>query len=148
MRQNQRGSTVHQSIQCLLDYSLVLGIDGGQRFIENQDGCIEQQRPRDRKSLALSARKPSATLTNQCLVAIRQRLNEIVCVCGPRRRLDLVLTRLRAPQTDVVLHRAVEQIGVLRNNRDLSAYIFGIELAHIAPANTYRANLRVVETQQ
>ena len=74
MRQDQRGAAGHQPLQCLLDHRLVLGVDGRQCFVQHQNWRIAQQGAGDRDALTLAAGQSCATLTDHCMVAIRQRI--------------------------------------------------------------------------
>ena len=64
VRQDQGRAPGHQAVERALDDGFVLGIDRGQRLVENEDRRVAQQRPRDRKPLALSTRKPQAALAD------------------------------------------------------------------------------------
>ena len=52
---------------------------------------------------------------------------------------DLGLRRVRLAEAQILLDRAVEQVGVLVHDRDLAAQRLGIERAQIAPADPHRA---------
>ena len=98
MRQDQRGAARHQPVERLLDHRLVLGIDRGQRLVEDQDRRVAQQRAGDRQALALAAGQPGAALADHGLVAVRQRLDEVVRVGGARGGLELGLGRVGRPR--------------------------------------------------
>ena len=72
VRQDQRRAALHQPVERLLDHGLVLGVDGGQRLVENQDRGIPQQRAGDGDALALSAGERGAAFADARLVALRQ----------------------------------------------------------------------------
>ncbi len=57
VRNDERGSPVHQGFERLLDQAFALGIQRTGGFIKNQDGRVFQNRTRDGDALALSARK-------------------------------------------------------------------------------------------
>ena len=73
MRQDQRGASVHQPVERLLDHRLVLGVDRGQRLVQHQDRRVAQQRAGDGDALALAAGELDALLADDGLVALRQR---------------------------------------------------------------------------
>ena len=52
------------------------------------------------------------------------------------------------PEAQVVLDRAVEQIGVLRHHGDHPAHRIRIERAQVLAADADRAGLRIVQAQQ
>ena len=117
----ERRAPGHQAVERALDDGLVLGVDRRQRLVENEDRRVAQQRPRDRKPLALSAREPQAALADQSGVALRQRGDEVVRIGGARRRDDLRRRRIGLAEPQIVLDRAVEQISVLPHHGDLRA---------------------------
>ena len=53
-----------------------------------------------------------------------------------------------AAETQVVLDRAVEQVGVLRHHGDHPAHRLGIERAQVVAADADRAALRIVQAEQ
>ena len=132
----------------LLDDGLVLGIDRGQSLVENKDRRVAQQRPRDRKPLALSTREPQAALADESGVALRQRGDEVVRIGGARRRGDLRRRRIRLAEPQIVLDRAVEQIRVLPHHGDLIARRVRIERGEVGTADAHAAGLRIVKPQQ
>ena len=54
----------------LLDDPFRLGIESGRRFIQNEDGWIFQEHPRNGKPLLLTAGKFQAAFPNLCFIAI------------------------------------------------------------------------------
>ena len=86
VRQDQGRAPLRQPVERLLDHRLVLGIDRGQRLVEDQDRRVAQQCPRDRQTLALSAGQIDAALADDRVIALRQLRDEFVRV-GVARRL-------------------------------------------------------------
>ena len=148
MRQDQRGAAGHQPIQRLLDDRLVLRIDRGQRLVQHQDRRVAQQRAGDGDALALAAGQARAALADHRLVAVRQRLDEVVRIGGAGGGDEVGLAGIGAAEAQVLLDRAVEQIGVLRHHRDQPAHRFRIERAQVLAADADRAALRIVQPQQ
>ena len=148
MRQDQRGASGHQPIQRLLDHRLVLRVHRRQRLVQHQDRRVAQQRPGDGDALALAARQARAAFADHGLVAVGQRLDEVVRVGGAGDGDEVGLAGVGAAQTQVVLDRAVEQVGVLCHHRDHPAHCLGIERAQVVAADTHRAALRIVQTEQ
>ena len=148
MGQDQGGAAGHQAVERLLDHRLVLGIDRGQRFVQHQDRGIAQQGAGDGDALPLAAGQARAALADHGLVAVGQRGDEAVGVGGARGGDQLGFRGVRAAETQVVLDGAVEQVGVLRDDRNHLAQRVGIERAQVAPADADRAPLRVVQPQQ
>ena len=54
MRDDEGSAIFHQSVECVLDDCLILGIDAGECFVEQENRCVLEQRPRDRQALALA----------------------------------------------------------------------------------------------
>jgi hypothetical protein len=52
----------------------------------------------------------------------------------PRGRLDLVPRGVRLTEEQVLGHRAVEEVGVLGDDRELLPQLFERDLAQVAPA--------------
>ena len=77
-----RGAAAHQVVQCLLNFLFGLGIDGRGRFIEDQDARIDQQRARNRDTLAFSAGQTLAAFAHQRVVTVRQAQDEFMGVRG------------------------------------------------------------------
>ena len=148
MRQDQRRPSNHQPVERLLDDRFVLGIDRGKRLVEDQDRRVAQQRSSDCQPLALAAREKQAALADHRGIALRQRDDEVVRVCGDRRLDDLLPRGVGLAEAQIVLDRAVEQIGVLPHDGDLGARRFRVERLEIDAADPHRARLRVVEPQQ
>src|SRR5262249_31330077 len=97
-------------------------VEGGRRFIEDQDRRIHEQRACNRQPLALPARKPGAPLAENRVVAVRELDDEAGRVRRTRRRLNLGggVFRGRAVR-GIVAHRVVEQDGVLTDDPDEGA---------------------------
>ena len=123
----KRRAPLRQPVERLLDHRLVLGIDRGQRLVEDQDRRVAQQRPRDRQALPLAARQLDAALADDRLVALRQLPDELVRVGVARRRFELGLRRVGLAEPQILLDRAVEQIGVLVHDRDQPAQRLRVE---------------------
>ena len=98
MRQDQRGAAGHQPVQRLLDHRLVLGVDRGQRLVQHQDRRVAQQRAGDGDALALAAGEPCAAFADHRLIAVGQRLDEVVRVGGAGGGGDLRLARVGRPR--------------------------------------------------
>src|SRR5947199_249933 len=62
VREDDRRAAARQPVEALLDYRLVLGVDRGQRLVEDQNRRIAQQRAGDPQPLALAARQIGAAL--------------------------------------------------------------------------------------
>ncbi len=69
-------------------------------------------------------------------------------VAVARRLLELGLAGVRLAEPQVLLDRAVEQVGVLVHDRDLRAHLFGVERPDVPAADPHGPGLRVEQPQQ
>ena len=83
-------------LQAVLDQRLALAVEARRRFVEDQDARVGEDRARDRDALALAARQPHAALADDRVVALLERLDELVAVRDAADRLDLLARRVRA----------------------------------------------------
>ena len=148
VREDQGRASCRQAVNRLLDHRLVFRVHRGERFVENEDRRIPQQRPGDRQALALAAGQQDAPLADHRVITVRQQRDELVRIGVARRRLDLVPRGVGLAEPQIVFDRAVEQIGVLVDDGDHPAERFGIERFDVVTADLGRAALRVEEAQQ
>ncbi len=148
VREDQGRASRRQAVEALLNDRFVLGVHRGERFVENEDWRITQQRTGDRQALALAARQQYPALADHRVVTLRQHRDELVRIGVARRRLDLVAGGVGLAEPQVVFDGAVEQVGVLVDNRDHPAERFGIERFDVMTADPDGAALRVEEAQQ
>ena len=148
VREDQGRASCRQAVDRLLDHRLVLRVHRGERFVENEDRRIPQQRPGDRQALALAARQQDPALADHRVVTLRQQRDELVRIGVARRRLDLVARGVGLAEPQILFDGAVEQVGVLVDDGDHPAERFGIERFDVVTADLDRAALRVEEAQQ
>src|SRR6516225_4217615 len=79
----QRGTTLGQTIQRSGDVTLVLAVQADRRLVEDKNGRSTYSGSRDGDSLPLSSRQAGATLTHNGLVPPGHLLNEVVGICNP-----------------------------------------------------------------
>ena len=104
-----------------------------------------EQRPRNRDSLLLPARQPHAALPDDCVVAFRQLLDELMRVARVRRGLHLAMGGIRVPNLDVGFDRVVEEEDVLQDEADRPMDVLQRQRSQVDPAETDRTLLRVPE---
>src|ERR1700686_5210523 len=102
-----------------LHQSFGLAIKGRGSLIQNQDGRVLEQCPRNCQPLALASGKSHAACSDHSIVPCRQRQNEIVRQCGTGRGLDFFLWNLGLAVSDVVANRIVEQNRLLCDDANL-----------------------------
>ena len=148
MREDQRRAALHQPIERLLDDRLVLGIDRGERLVEDQDGGVAEQRAGDGDALALATGQPDAALAHHRLIALRQARDELVGVGAAGGRAQIVQRRPGLAEAEVVLDGAVEEVRVLLHDGDLRAKVLEAQRAHVAAADADAPALGIVEAQE
>ena len=148
MRHDQRRAALHQAVQRCLDRGLVLGVDAGERLVQDQHRRIAQQCSGNRDPLTFAARESMPALADHRGIALGQRSDELVRVGRLRGGADLVLGRVRSGESQVGQHAAVEQIGVLQHDRHLRADVVEPQRVDVPPANPDRPLLRRVEPLQ
>ena len=145
---DQRRAALHQDLQPLVDLLLDLDVDRAGGVVEHQDRRVDQQRAGDRDPLALAARQRVAALADDGVVALRQRVDELVGAGGASRRPDLLERRVGAPVGDVVADRGREQERLVEHDADLGAQAVEREVAHVVAVDLDRAAGDVVEARQ
>ncbi len=123
------GLAGHQAVERILDRRLDLRIERRGRLVEHQDGRVLQEDARDGDALALAAGQLDAALADMGVIAgaplrIDEAADELVGMGELRRLLDLRVGRLRPAVGDVVVHRTMQQRGILRDHADLLAERF------------------------
>ncbi len=85
----------------------------------------------------MAARKPGPAFADHGAEALRQSGNEIECVGGAHRGLDLLRRRVRLAESQIVFDGAVEEVRVLPDDGDIGAYRFRIECLQILTADPH-----------
>src|SRR5215831_11392601 len=119
VRYDKGGGTVVQPLEGGQDFFLVMFIQTGHGFIENQNRRFSNRRAGNRYSLALSLRERHPALAEYGIVALRQSGYEIVRVGQSRRGLNLFKACPLRAKGNVVAHTGREQDIILQNNADL-----------------------------
>lgn len=78
MGDQQNGLALSPSVQIVHNLLFKLGVEMGGRLVEQNQGCIAQERPRERDPLALAAAQPSAIFTKQTVIALWQAEDDFV----------------------------------------------------------------------
>ena len=114
---------LHKGVHTLLHQCLSTGIDGGGCLIQDHHRGIGHCRPGNGDELPLTLAQPRAVAGEHGVVALRQPGDEVVGV-GQLCRLDAFLLRgIQLAVTDVVHHRAGEQVGILQHHAQRAAQI-------------------------
>ena len=85
VRDHERRLAGEQPVEALEHEPLRFGVEAGARLVENQNPRVPHHRPRDAEPLPLSARQRQPALPDQRVVAVGQRLDELVRLRELRR---------------------------------------------------------------
>ena len=88
-----RGAPLGDVVERLLDRRLGAAVERAGRLVEDQDRRVLEQGAGDGDALLLAARKLEPALADHRVIALRQRLDEIVDRRALRGGLDLGLGR-------------------------------------------------------
>src|SRR5260370_32566693 len=116
VRYHDDGAAVRDAPEIGVDAGLALGIERAGRLVEDQQLGIDQQRPRDRDPLALSAGKVARSLLDERVVAAPQALDEFLGARHAPGGGDLLEARRRAARGGVVPAGAGEQEWALQDD--------------------------------
>jgi hypothetical protein len=112
---HHRGAAAHQARQRLLYEALGLVVERRGGLVQDEDGRVLEDGAGDGHALALAARQARATVAHDGVVAVRQRLDEVVGVGRVGSGDDLLGRGLQPAVADVLAHRAAEERGLLRH---------------------------------
>ncbi len=116
-------------------------------FIEDRQVRVLYERPRNDKSLLLSAAEMAPLFADSVLVALRKPQHILVQVCEPRRVLDHLLGDVLAEEADVVADRACDEMRALRHEGDLPGPLISHQVANIAAVREHSPRRRGSESQ-
>ena len=136
VRDHHHGAALHQVGQRRLHQRLALRVERRGRLVQNQDGRVLEDGAGNGDALLLAAGKPKSFFADHGIVALRHVHNEIVRQCVARRLFHQRALRVRLAVSDVVVHRVVEEDGLLR------------DLRHLAPQRGQRQIAQVVAVNQ
>mmetsp|Transcript_65391 Transcript_65391/g.184606 ORF Transcript_65391/g.184606 Transcript_65391/m.184606 type:complete len:408 (-) Transcript_65391:1382-2605(-) len=144
------GHVDHELVQRLLHLALVLGVQRRGRLVQQQQRGPPQQRPGDGEALPLAAAEAHAALADHRAVALIEVFDELVRVCRPRGRGDLLVGDgvLRQPVHDVVPNGPAEDLCLLGDNAYPLLIRAQVELGEGCTIQEDAATLRVVEAKQ
>ena len=142
-----RRTPLGKTLERLLDEPFGLRVERRGGLVEHEDRRVPQDRPRNRHALPLAAREPVSALADDGVVPVRERCNELVDLCCPRRLLDLLVTRLRLRKAKVLAHRRMEEVGLLRDDTDGRGERLERQLADVDAVDRDGALGRVVKSR-
>ena len=126
VRDDQGRAVLHEPVECGLDQPLGLCIEGARRFVEEKNGRIAQDRPRDRDALTLPTRKPDALFAQMAREPLRQTIDELESMCCIGCGADLVVGGVRPSVADVFKRRRRKDHGILWDQPDTRPHGGGV----------------------
>ena len=120
MRNRYHGAALGESFERNLNLLFALGIEGGSRFVEQENRRILEQRARNGETLLLSAGEKAAFVADDRVVTLRLSHDEVMRVGGLGGGVDFFLTRIEPAELDVTEDAIVKEKGILRNE----SYLF------------------------
>ena len=147
VRDHDHGAIAHQRLERLLHQNLRFRIQMRRGFVQNQDGRVLEQRPRDGQPLPLSSAQLDAALADHGVVAFVHPLDELFGQSVARGFANLFVLGFGPAVADVVRHRVIEQEGLLRDDADLRAQRGDLEIAHVLAVDPNGAPGDIVESR-
>ena len=89
MGDDERRPPLHQPLEGAENRRLGPAVEGRRRFVQDQYRGIAQQRPGDRDPLTFATRQRRPAFTDERVVAVGQRADELVGIRGGCGRHDL-----------------------------------------------------------
>ena len=118
VRDRDRRPSLGEPVERLLHEPLGLGVERARRLVEHEDRRVAQDRPRDRDPLLLAAGEAVAALADDGVVALGQRRDHVVDARRLGGGLDLLVGGVRLREAQVLAHRRVEEVRLLRDDAD------------------------------
>ncbi len=148
MRDDQNRAVFHQVVNRLLDDGFGLVVQGGRRFVQDDDRRVFHERAGNRDTLFLSARQQNAALSDLRIQPFIQSGDKVRQTRVLNRFVQLFVGVIRLAQQNVVADCPVEQEVVLEHNGDILAQIVQVDVFHIHAVNQNLALLNVVKARQ
>ncbi len=142
---HDRRAALGQPLERLADGALGLHVERARGLVEHEHRRVAQDGAGDRDPLALAAGEAEAALADDGVVALGQRRDRVVDLGGARRLLDLLVGRIRPREAQVLAHRGVEEVGLLRDDADRVGQRAEPQLAQVGAVEPHGAALGVVQ---
>ncbi len=124
------------------------GVERRGRLVEDEDGRVAQDGARHGQPLLLPTAEPVAAGADHRVETVGQRGDEVGDLGRGERRPQLALSRLRSRQQQVVAHRGVDEVALLRHDADDGRQHLGVEVAHVDAVDGHAPGVRVVQPRQ
>ena len=148
MRDDNSCPVAHQRVEGAAHLRLADGVEMRGCFVEDQGRRVLQKGARDRDPLALPARELHATFPDFGVEALRQARDKFRERRLVERLSDRRLIGIGAGERDIGAQRVIEEIGILRHERDAAAQMIEFEFRQIDPVDQDVPLHRIPEAQQ
>ena len=148
VRDRDRRPALREPVERLLHEPLGLGVERARRLVEDEDRRVAQDRARDRDPLLLAAGEAVAALADDGVVALGQRRDHVVDPGSLGGRLDLLVGRVRLREAEVLAHRRVEEVRLLRDDADEVGQRLEAQVADVDAADRDPPAADVVEPRR
>ncbi len=112
-------ASVKHRFQSLVDQLLGLGVDGGRRFVHDEDPRIRQQGAGEGNKLLLAGGKTVAALADVGFIAVFKGEDEAIGIHAARGGFDFRVGRIEAAVADVFPNGSAEQVGTLEDDAEV-----------------------------
>ncbi len=131
VRDHDHGAVAHQRLERGLHQDLRFGVQVRRGFVQNQDGRILEERPRDGQPLPLTSAQLDAAFADHGGVAVVHPLDKLLGQRVAGGVANLFVLGLGPPVANVVGDGVVKQEGLLRDDADLRAERGELEIPHV-----------------
>ena len=121
MRDGEHGTAFHQSFQRLNHQPFGFGVQSRRRLVEDKDGIVADDGPRNADPLPLASGKRIAPFSDQGVIAIGHAGDEFVGIGQLRRFDNLLFGCAVAAVGDIVADCSAEEHRFLQHVADLVA---------------------------
>ena len=147
MCDRDRCAPLREKCDRFLDELLCLRVDSRSRLVEDQDLRVRKNGTRYRKALAFTARKVFASRSDDRVVTVGHRTDEVVCSGQLRGTNDIITGCVLVRVGDVVRYRTHKDVGVLGNHRNASSQIPESQVTHVYPVDPHASLIGIVESR-
>lgn len=135
MRDDERGSSLHEPCKRILHLHLRARIDGRGCLIENQHRRSEKHHPRYAEKLTLALGE--IVVADHGIVSVLKPLYEAVCARRLCRRDYLIIARAFPAERNILFYRGVLYPCVLKNHPEILAQAFSRNVGDILAVDQY-----------
>ena len=128
-----------------LDRPLGLGVERARRLVQDEDGRVLEEHPRDRHALLLPAGELHAALAHHRRHAVGKARDHVVEPRPARRLGDLLVRGVEPPVGDIVPDRAAEEEHVLLDDTDVPPQGGERHVAHVDAVDRDPPRVQLVE---